>query len=151
MSALGYDFEFDVDLGDELNLVAFAELSWANAKATRTLTQITRGISQTQESTSLQEGQLFGFEAFTLGTGASNVTFTFARMTFATNPEQVRSDGFDLFSTNERDPFVCQFSTIGCLEPFLPIGARVELIPEPSTITMLVVGIALLARATLRR
>jgi hypothetical protein len=110
ISAYGLDLEFDTDGANELDLVSFQELSWANAKATRTLEQITPGIHSTQESeTGGPEGQAFGFEAFTLGLGATSVTLTFARLVFLTDPLRAANDGADVFSTNERDPGATAF------------------------------------------
>jgi opacity protein-like surface antigen len=155
LSAYGTDLEFDTDGANELDLVSFQELSWANAKATRTLGNITPGIVKTQESGSGgPEGQVFGFEAFTLGTGANNLTLTFARVVFRTSAGRAQSDGDDIFSSNERDPFATAFiNNAGAQLQIAPFGAAVNgaVIPEPGTFALLGLGLGSLAVASRRR
>jgi hypothetical protein len=127
-------------------LPACTRFTWANAKATRRLSNITRGIVKSQESTSQQEAQLFGFEAFTLGAGATNVTFTFARVVFATHPDRARSDDIDIHSIDDRDPFSCRWHA-PC-PPFVEVDARVDSIPEPATVVLPGAGLGLLATRT---
>lgn len=150
LSAYGLDVEFDTDLDNELDIVSFQELSWENAKATRTLGNITVGIVGSQESTASVEGQVFGFEAFTLGTGAANLTLTFARMVFVTTGA-VNSDGLDLFSSNERDPFATAFIDNAGIQLNIPaFGATVNL-PEPQSVALLVLAIGTLTAAGWKR
>ena len=154
VSVFGLDVEFDVgnEFDDELDILSFQELSWRNAKATRRLTQLSPGIAWTQESDSTREGQLFGFEAYTLGSGPINLTLSFARMVFVTTP-RVQTDGPDLFGTNERDPLAtAALDNTGLLLLRFPLPtARVNLIPEPATAVLLGVGLSALAVSAQRR
>lgn len=158
LGAWASDIEFDVgpDFDDELDVVSTQELSWGNAKANRTLKPLAPGLASSQESGGGgPEGQLFGFDLYSLGTGATNVTLTFARVVFVTNPLQVQSDGLDIFTTNERDPFSCHYGfSFGCPWPPLlqgPLTAEVNLIPEPTSLVLLGLGLAALATARRRR
>jgi hypothetical protein len=151
LSAYGLDIEFDREpnLGNELDIVSFQEFTWANAKGTRNLTTLTNGISRTQESNGSVEGQLFGFEAFTLGSGPNNLTLTFARMVFVTNT--VQTDGLDLFSANESDPFATIFfDNVGNVIPISTFSATVNL-PEPHSIALLALAIGTLTAAGWKR
>jgi hypothetical protein len=156
LSSAGLDLEFDVGLDNELDIVSFSEQSWANAKATRTLTQLSPGLSGTQESSASEEGQLFGFETFTLGLGAQSITLTFARMVFVTTPN-VSSDSLDLFATNERDPSATVFFdnnglavSFSNITDITQIAAAVNL-PEPQSVALLALAVGTLVAAGWRR
>jgi hypothetical protein len=160
LSAFGTDIEFDNDGDNELDLLGFQEFTWANAKGTRNLTNLTVGISRTQESgNGGPEGQAFGFEAFTLGTGASSITLTFARLVFLTDASRAGApDGFDIFSSNESDPFATIFfNNAGLNIQIAPFAAAVNgnglapPIPEPGTFALLGLGLGSLAVASRRR
>lgn len=153
LDAAEADVEFDrgPDFEDELHILSFSELDWTNGK--KRMSHLTPGISRSQESTGSAEGQLFGFEGvvFPVFTGPRNVTLAFARMVFVTNPLNVATDGDDLFTTNERDPFATTWCDNGgiCSTDQSLIQARVDLIPEPTTLALL--GLGLLALATSSR
>jgi hypothetical protein len=151
LSSAGLDLEFDTDGANELDLVSWSELSWANAKASRTLEQLSPGIVRTQESgPGGPEGQAFGFETFTLGSGPANLTFAFARIVFSTHPLRASTDGDDIFSTNERDPSATVFfNNLGQLIATGPLSASV--IPEPGTVALVGAGLLGLAAAMRRR
>jgi hypothetical protein len=150
--ALGLDLEFDraPELGDELNVL----------HATNLLRQRIPGgggalgfppLARTQESTADNEGQLFGFQFFTLGVGPSNATLASARAIFTTNPPNVQSDGDDIFATNESDPFATvAFDNRGQLIPFPLPRASVNLIPEPASAWLVGLGLAALGAAAAR-
>ncbi len=159
VSSFGLDIEFDTDGDNELDLLSYAEITWQNAKATRNLVPIAPGLNSTQESqTGGPEGQAFGFDLFTLGSGPNNITLTFARVVFVTDPTRASTaaydPGDDIFSTNERDPSAsAAFSNAGAPIPF-QAGARViglNPVPEPGTIGLLGLGLASLAVASRRR
>jgi hypothetical protein len=90
--------QFDVDLGNELDLISFQEIGWSNPMATRKLEPFKRGLLSTQESTDQQAGKLYMFEVTTTGRGATNLSFVFARVVFRTVPGNVASDGDDVSS-----------------------------------------------------
>ncbi len=163
LGAFGADFEFDVgsEFDNELNLSSSQELSWGNAKATRTLKPLAPGLGKDENglTTSLEsgtggpEGQLFGFDLFSLGTGASNLTLAFARMVFVTTAN-VQTDGLDLFATLERDPFGTAFynNSNGQIPiDIAAIAASVNLLPEPQSVAMLVLAVGMLTAAGWRR
>ncbi len=154
LSAAGLDLEFDTDGLNELDKISSVELSWGNAKATRTLKPLGPGLATSQESESgAAEGQLFGFDLFTLGTGAASVTITFARMVFATDTLRALTDGADIFSTNERDPLATAFFNNASQQlAIAPVNAAVNwVLPEPGTFGLLGIGLASLAVASRRR
>ncbi len=148
--AIAHDIEFDLgpDFDDELDILSFSELSWESADGTHNLRPISPGLAWIQESNAQQEGQLFGFEAFTLGSGPINVTLSFARAVFVTNPPNVQTDGDDIFTTNG-NPIDCRivFWFGGCSNELLFAAARVDLIPEPASGALLGLGLAALAAA----
>lgn len=156
-TAGGIDIEFDTDLGNELNILSFTELGWTNAKASRSLLQITQGVVSSQESTGGAEGQVFGLEAFTLGSGPQNTTLTFARIVFTTNPANVSTDGFDVFETSERDNslFVQSDGPGLVIELALPgplaVNGGAPPFPEPGTLGLVGLGFGLLVAAGRRR
>jgi hypothetical protein len=153
LSAYGAAFEFDTDGANELDIVDFQELSWANAKATRRLVSITVGLHRSQESQpGGPEGQLFAFEAVALPlrTGPTKLTLTMARMVFATTPA-LASDGFDIFATNEQDPGDNVVANNANEIVTFPLpSASVNLEPEPATAVMLGLGLAALAASARR-
>lgn len=156
LSAFGLDLEFDVgtEFDDELEILSFQEFSWANAKAARTLEQFNIGITRTQESGALgPEGQLFGFEAFTIGSGPISATLSFARIVFRTNPS-VATDSLDIFATNERDAFATAFfDNAGNQITFdlNDLRASVGVLPEPQSVAMLALAVGTLVAAGWRR
>jgi hypothetical protein len=151
LSAYGMDIDFDSDGNNELDIVSFSQLSWANAKGTRSLIPLTAGLGGTQESQSGgPEGQLFGFTAFTLGSGPESITLSFARMVFVTTPA-VTADGFDIFAVNERDPLATVFFDNPGNQILMPLPrASVHLIPEPASALLLGAGLAALGTAARR-
>lgn len=156
LGAFGADFEFDIgsEFDNELNIVRAQELSWGNAKATRTLKPLGPGLASSLESdTGGPEGQLFGFDLFSLGTGASNLTLSFARMVFVTTAN-VATDGLDLFATLERDPLGTVFfdnSNNQIPINIAAITASVNLLPEPQSVAMLTLAVGMLTAAGWRR
>lgn len=156
LGAAGLDLEFDTDGLNELDKLSSQEISWGNAKATRTLKPLAAGLASSQESQDVgPEGQLFGFDLFSLGTGASNVTITFARVVFQTSALRAATDGSDIFSTNERDPLATVFfNNANNQIAVAQLGASVNglnPVPEPGTIGLLGLGLASLAVASRRR
>ncbi len=133
--------DFDTDLGNEVNILSWEEISWAktNSKGitTRTLAPLAAGIQSTQESTGAQGGYVFEFDGTSLTTGPSSTTLTFARLVFSTNFANVMTDGDDIFTSG----------IMGCNSPSCDItdtvtfgGASVNLVPEPSTLSLLVLS-----------
>jgi hypothetical protein len=157
LSSAGMDLEFDTDGANELDLVSYSEFTWANAKATRNLGNLSPGIARTQESTNAEEGQAFGFETFTLGLGAQSITLTFARVVFSTEATRAIADGSDIFATNERDPSATVFFDNNGLAIQIPLAGLTAavnglgVIPEPGTIGLLGLGLVSLAVASRRR
>ncbi len=152
VSSFGLDIEFDTDGGNELNILGFSEITWANAKANRNLVPIAQGLTKSVESGSAgPEGQLFGFDLFTLGLGPNNLTLAFARMVFVTTANTA-TDGLDIFATNERDPTATAlFDNNSANIAFALPSASVGLLPEPHGIAMLGLAIGTLAAAGWRR
>ena len=146
------DFGFDTDLGDELDILNFTEFHWTNAKASQELPQLSAGIVSSQESTAGLPGELVGFEglAFDFGdggpSGPRNTTLTFARVVFTTNPGNVLTDGPDVFSINSFE--LNEGEAIFLLDDGtrlpLPGPLTVNAVPEPGSLALLVLGLAVL-------
>lgn len=145
--ATGVHIEFDTEpeLDDELDIASYLEVPYTSP--TSTLRPLAPGVFSSQESTSTAEGQIFGLEIFTLGTGPRNITLTFARIVFTTKPLNVATDGDDIFTTNERDPGDTLWAdNSNEIHPLL-IRASVNLIPEPASAALLGLGLGALAAA----
>ncbi len=95
---LSLSVEYDSDGDDELDQLSRKELSWSNAKASRTLGPLAPGIASSQESTAALPGGAYGFEGVSLAAGPSNLSFSFARIVFVTRPGHIQSDGSDVVS-----------------------------------------------------
>jgi hypothetical protein len=166
VGAIQLPIKFDLDLGDELNLLEINRLNYSNPAGVGPgnppgegqLTHV--GVVTTQESVAgSEEGQIFEFEAFSLGSGPTNATLTFARIVFSTNPGRIQSDGADIDSGPFLDlPVRTGFLRIddqsGGIDDFtLEVqygSASVNLIPEPTPLGLLGLGIASLAMASRR-
>jgi len=146
---------WDTDLGNEVNLLSFEELSWSNGMGTRLLDPIDPGIRGSFESSGFDSGYLYEFDGTTLGDGPKNTTLTFARIVFTTNPGRIQTDGSDIFSganLAQADTFFgC--NALNCeLEDVHFQGASVNVysIPEPGTVLMLGLGLGILADVSRR-
>ena len=146
-------FDFDTDLGNEVNLLGFEEINWSkinkNQVVKKTLLPLRAGVQSTLESTGSNGGFAFEFDGQTLGIGPASSTLTFARLVFSTNNQNVSNDGEDIFSSG-----VVGCNAPGCNisnEPGLFNGAIVNVIPEPGTIVLLGLGVGALGLAGRRR
>jgi len=121
---------------------------------TASLGQLSAGLEVTQESAASVEGQLYTFEAASLGTGPASTTLTFARVVFTTNHANVTTNGNDIFSGifDPRDAVGC--NALGCVITSSVVfegGIAVNLVPEPGTISLFGLGIGALVLAGGRR
>jgi hypothetical protein len=157
VSAAFFSLEFDTDLLNELNFVSFSELTWTGvAMATMALPKLEPfaiGLSVTQESTGLQKGELYTFDMTTVSTTTdccpASTTVAFGRVVFTTNHVSNGDDGADVFSGlfnvyvdgmfNQAGGDIGGTTTYGT--------ARVNQIPEPSTLGLLGLGLSALAMA----
>jgi len=99
VSVVWTSLEFDRDLGNELNLLGYAEISWSDPESQRSLHRATPGLRTTFESSGAAVGKLYSFEGFHgSGPGPKNTTLTFGRVVFSTNPANLAVDGPDIFS-----------------------------------------------------
>ena len=89
---------FDSDGDNELNVVSFSEVGWANPNGKRTMNPFKPGISSSQESTTGSGGELVTLESTAGNLGAKNINWTFATIVFETNPSNVTTDGDDVES-----------------------------------------------------
>ena len=155
LSSAFLSLEFDRDLKNELNILAFEELSWVSGMMN--LTQLNAGIDSTQESTGpglgALQGQLYTFEATTLGNGPVNTTIAFGRVVFTTNHANASVDGPDVFSGVFNAGLDGVFNNPGSnIDATTVFGtASVNQVPEPTTLATLVLGLGTLALAGRRR
>lgn len=161
LSSAFLSLEFDNDLLNELNIVSFAEIDWTGVMMTTMalpqLTPLAIGLTPTRESTGLVGGQLYTFDLTTTSTAADccpvSTTIAFGRVVFTTNHVQNGDDGADIFSGifnigvdamfNQNGGNIAGTTTFGT--------ARVNQIPEPSTLGLLGLGLSALVVAGRRR
>lgn len=98
IQGLSLSLDYDTDGDDELNQLSRKEISWSNAKASRTLGPFGAGVATSQESTTSVPGKAHGFEGVSLAAGPKGVSFVFARIVFVTRPGRIQSDGDDVIS-----------------------------------------------------
>jgi hypothetical protein len=67
---------WDTDLGNEVNLITFEELSWSNLSGNRVLDPIAPGVASSLESTDLASGFLYQLDGTTVGNGPKNTALT---------------------------------------------------------------------------
>jgi hypothetical protein len=164
LSSAILSLEFDRDLANELNILSFEELAWTgvmmNTMLLPQLGAILPGLNPTQESTGLLPGLLYTFDAVTTSTATDccpvSTTVAFGRVVFTTNhqgPLGPGDDGADIFSGifnlgvdfmgNKAGGNISGTTTYGT--------ARVNQIPEPSTLGLLGLGLSALVVAGRRR
>jgi hypothetical protein len=161
LSSAFLSLDFDTDLLNELDFVSFEELSWTGVMmttmATPTLQPFAIGLQGSQESTGAQIGYLYTFDQATISTTSDccpvSTTLAFARVVFTTNHVQNGDDGPDIFSGlfnigvdgifNQAGGNIGGTTTYGT--------ARVNQIPEPSTLGLLGLGLSALVVAGRRR
>lgn len=139
---------FDTDLQNELNLSRAQTFSWASPNGSRRFDGF--GFHSSQESESDNEGQILALQGLSPSNGPVNTTLTFARVVFVTNPSNVRSDDADIGTG---------FFLLGDIAyylfdifPYRPDeiafgSASVDVIPEPSSLVLLALGIGALVLA----
>ncbi len=161
LSAAFLSLEFDNDLLNELNIVSFSEINWTGVMMTSmalpSLSPLQVGLLTTQESTGAQNGLLYTFDLATTSTAGDccpvSTTIAFGRVVFTTNHVSNGDDGADIFSGvfntgidgvfNQAGGNVSGLTTYGT--------ARVNQIPEPSTLGLLGLGLGALVVAGRRR
>ena len=149
MSGLGVSAVFDTDLGDELNLLSIETPRWSNSASNRSWTGL--GYDSSQESDSTAEGQIHDLFGLSFTRGPLNVTLTFARFVFATNPQRIAADGSDIFVIGRPGSFAESYGRMLRVgESFTSATASVNLIPEPAPLALLALGIATLSLACRR-
>lgn len=131
---------FDFDLGNELNIISVTESNFVT-DGFGTLFPVTANVFSTVDSTSLIAGNIFSFEALTLGTALSTAgNYTIGTITFKVTGN-VATDGFDA----EVGLFNAGFDAVidGNFSPVTNIGfgkLRVDAVPEPSSALLLGAG-----------
>ncbi len=145
ISSFGLSLEFDIDLGDELDLVSVTELTPPGFSFS-----FTPGVALEQESSATQRGRVLTFEAATLGVGPD--TFVIGRIVFSVR-SGVTSDGADVF-LGVFDPgidglFDNDGRDLADLAEFRT--AAVDAVPEVRTGLLVALGIAGLALIARRR
>jgi hypothetical protein len=164
LSSAFLSLRFDTDLLNELNIVSFQEIAWTGVMMTSMalpeLSALSAGLSPTQESTGALPGLLYTFDAVTTSTATDccpvSTTVAFGRVVFTTNhspPFGLGDDGADVFSglfnagvdfmANKAGGNISGTTTYGT--------ARVNQIPEPSTLGLLGLGLSALVVAGRRR
>jgi hypothetical protein len=158
LSSAFLSLEFDRDLLNELDVSSVEELGWTSEDGSRSLIPLTAGIDSMQESTSSQIGKLYTFDGATLENGPESTTFAFARIVFTTNPGAVASDGPDIFAGIFNCPDTCidgLFSNAledNDITSSVTFGtAQLNVVPEPSSLGLLALGLGALARAAAAR
>jgi hypothetical protein len=163
LSAAFLSLEFDTDLRNELNIVSFSEISWTGVMMstmdTPTLTPLQSGLLTTQESTGKQKGLLYTFDLTTVSTASDccpkSTTLAFGRVVFTKNHQTFLpgDDGADIFSGLFNIGVDSIFNQAGGnIGPTTTFGtARVNQIPEPSTLGLLGLGLSALVVAGRRR
>jgi hypothetical protein len=160
VSSAFLSLEFDRDLANELNKVSFEELTWTGMMTMNQplpkLEPFALGVA-TQESTGAQMGKFYTFDMTTISTLSDccpvSTTVAFGRVVFTTNHQSAGDDGADVFSGlfavgidgifNQAGGNIGGTTTYGT--------ARVNQIPEPSTLGLLGLGLSALVVAGRRR
>jgi hypothetical protein len=161
LSSAFLSLEFDTDLKDELNYVSFEELTWTGATfmmtmatVTPTLSPLSAGLLVTQESTyGGQEGKLYTFDTSTTDTASTccpvSTTVAFGRVIFTTTHN---SDGEpDVFSGLFNPGVDAIFNRAGTNIGGSVTFGTATVIPEPSTLGLLGLGLSALVVAGRRR
>jgi hypothetical protein len=143
ISSYGLSLEFDLDLGDELDVDSVTELTPPGFAFS-----FTPGVALVQESTAFQRGRVLTFEAATLGVGPA--AFVVGHVVFTVGAG-VASDGPDLFlglfHAGVDGLFDDDGQDLAALADFR--SATVNAIPEAASAALLalgVLGLALRAR-----
>lgn len=134
-STVGYGISalFDTDLDNELDIVSATEFLPALF-----LFNATAGVSFTQESTSLTQGEVLTYEALDFSVNPGPVSFAIGTIVF-TVTGNVNSDGDDVL-TGQFNPGV-DGDPLGLGGGSTFLGAAVNAVPEPGTVSLLALGL----------
>jgi len=142
VSAYGISLEFDVDLGDELDVVSVTELLPPGFSFS-----FTPGVARIQESAATRPGRVLTFEGATLGLGPANRTFVIGELVLRVT-DALATDGADLVLGLWNPGVDGLFDNAGAdLAPSASFGsASIVALPEPASALLVALGLAALAR-----
>ncbi len=141
VSSYSISLVFDPDLGNELDLLSVNELPPVEFEI-----DLDPGAPFSQESTGLQEGRIQSLVAASLGPGVAEGLYILASLEFLVTGN-VSSDSIDVFPGLFASSVDGLFASDGSdLAPFVAYqGVSVNLVPEPGTGALLMLGLVLLA------